>query len=192
MEDVRCTSTVICRIQSLNFEQSILQISSVVYGAAASWCDELIDSVGTWSIIPEHGQIRREGERSVMSKVGTSRSGYVQPPTKNVQAAGDPLRMHQERFEALSPGKNSPSLAESIYCLVIIKIPHLLHGSAPGLVQFVKSKAYVVLIKMELRYRYRQHQETDRTPRWLYPEGQTVTWRNRGMTKMTLPKTVRW
>ena len=77
--------------------------------------------------------------------------------------------------------------AESTHHLVLIKILNLLGGSVgtPGSVQFVKSKSYVVLINMELRYRYRQHHETDLTPGLSYPEAQS------GMTKMTLPKTVR-
>ena len=84
--------------------------------------------------------------------------------------------------------------AESTRYLVIIKIPNLLGGSVDisGSVQFFKSKSYVVLTSMEFRYKYRQHQETDLILGLSYPEAQTAKWMNLGMTKMTLPTTVRW
>ena len=84
--------------------------------------------------------------------------------------------------------------AESIRYLVIIKILHLLGGSVdtPGSVQFFKSELYVVLTSLELRYKYRQHQETGQIPGLSYPEAQIATWMILGMTKMTLPITVGW
>ena len=84
--------------------------------------------------------------------------------------------------------------AERKRYLVIIKILNLLGGSVdtPGSVQFFKSKSYVVLTKMELIFKYREHQETDLILVLSYSEAQIATWVNLGMTKMTLPKTVRW
>ena len=66
------------------------------------------------------------------------------------------------------------------------------HFDTPISVQLVKSKELVVLINMELRYRYRQHLETDVIPGLSFSEAQIATWMNRVMTKITLPKTVRW
>ena len=68
--------------------------------------------------------------------------------------------------------------AERIHYLVIIKIPNLLNGSVdtPKWVQFFKSKLCVALINTELKYRYRQHQETDPHPGLSCPEAQTATW----------------
>ena len=56
--------------------------------------------------------------------------------------------------------------AESIRYLVITKILNLLGGfvDTPGSVQFVKSESSVVVINMELRYKYRLRRETDLTP----------------------------
>ena len=61
----------------------------------------------------------------------------------------------------------------------------------PGSVQFFKSESYVVLINMELRCRCRLRRETDLTPGFSYPEAHIPTWMNRGMTKITLPRTLR-
>ena len=54
------------------------------------------------------------------------------------------------------------------------------------------SQSHVVLINWEMRYRYRQHQETDLIPGLWYPEAQYATWRNFDKTKKTLTKTLRW
>ena len=62
----------------------------------------------------------------------------------------------------------------------------------PGSVQFVTSEAHVVLINMELRYRYRLCRETDLTLGSWYPEAHTATWMNLGTTEKTLFKTLRW
>ena len=45
------------------------------------WCEELTPA-DTRSNALEHGEIRREGERSVISKVGTARRGLFSTDTK--------------------------------------------------------------------------------------------------------------
>ena len=56
--------------------------------------------------------------------------------------------------------------AESIRYFVITKILNLLGGcvDTPGSLQSIKSESFVVLINMELRYRFRPRRETDLIP----------------------------
>ena len=69
-----------------------------IYGAIADWCDELIDSANTWSIISQHGEIRSCVEKLEPQEVNS----LVRTLGTNVQAARDRLRIHQERLEKLS------------------------------------------------------------------------------------------
>ena len=75
VEDVRFTSTRILRSQSFYFAHFIQQISSenLISSSELVW---RVGSVDSWSNTHDHGEIRREGQRSVISKVGTSRSGH--------------------------------------------------------------------------------------------------------------------
>ena len=85
--------------------------------------------------------------------------------------------------------------AENIHYLVKIQIPRSLYGSVntPQLVQFFKSKSYVVLINAESKYRYRQRQETDPHLGLSYPEAQTATWKSYNrMIQITLQKVTNW
>ena len=64
--------------------------------------------------------------------------------------------------------------AESIRYFVVAEILNLLGGfvDTPGSVQFVKSESYVVLINMDLSYRYRLRREAD----LIFGEAQIATW----------------
>ena len=50
---------------------SVNQLS--IHGAVASWCE---DSADSWSNVRVHGEICCKGERSVISKIETARSGF--------------------------------------------------------------------------------------------------------------------
>ena len=71
-----------------------------------------------------HGEIRCEGERSIISKVGTARSGLlgVQTPRRNDLAAGDRLRFHHQRFEELSNEIQITKACESVGCMRRVSI----------------------------------------------------------------------
>ena len=76
---------------------------SVQYPQSSSELVWRTDSADTWSNVLKRGEIRCEGERSVISKVGTARGGLLSTNTKeDDQAAADRMRIHHQRFEELS------------------------------------------------------------------------------------------
>ena len=93
VDDVQFTSSRNLRMQSSYFAQFIQQIS---FSKAAQYLrssGELVwrtDPADTWSIAPQNGELRREGERSVISKVGTARSGQVGDTKYECSSSGWP------------------------------------------------------------------------------------------------------
>ena len=144
-------------MQSFCFAQFIQQISSL---STEQWRIGVwrIDSADIWSIAPKHGEIRRESERSIISKVGTIRSGPISTDTANECSSNretacicilKDLKKCRERsnFRKLVNLRDSwgespklftmwmiasevrPKPPERLHYLVIIQIPNLTHGS---------------------------------------------------------------
>ena len=153
---------------------------------------------------------RQRRSTSAQAEVALNCQQSEQPrtPRKNVQAAGDRLRIHHQRLEELPNEIQITKACESARFMSRVSIGQYFIGGktgacrdyalprdnsdseliawivdTPGSVQFFKSKSYVGLINMESKYRHRQHQETDQNPGLFFPEAQTATWRSRGMTQ---------
>ena len=73
-----------------------------ICGAVANWCDELTQQILGHSFLSKEKSVANVNDQLCHKLEPREMDTLVQTPRTNVQAAGDRLRIHPERFEELS------------------------------------------------------------------------------------------